>query len=158
MRSSGSATVTGIYVADAGGLPVSSLSEVAVAVGRGLAGDRYATGKGEWSYDARLCNDVTLIATEALEEVLDEGGPDLRAGRHRRNLETVGVDVLSLVGKRFRIGAVELRGDRPCHPCRYLDGVTGSPAMAALTDRGGLRATVLVGGTLRLGDLLAVEG
>ncbi len=144
--------LVGIYVTGAGGEPMRSLATAEVAVGQGLVGDRYAMGTGEWSYDARLCNDVTLMASEVLEDVLTDRGIDLRGGLSRRNLETSGVDLDALVGKRFWIGEVELRGDRPCDPCRYLDGVTGVPAMAALSGRGGLRATVLRGGQLHVGD------
>jgi MOSC domain-containing protein YiiM len=145
-------TVTGVFLADAGGRPMRSVTQAEAVPGQGLLGDRYQSGLGEWSYDARLCNDVTLIATEVLAAIVAEGGPELRDGLHRRNVETAGIDLMSLVGRRFRVGAVELRGDRACDPCRYLDGVVGVSAMAALRDRGGLRATVLGAGVLRVGD------
>lgn len=147
-----SASASGLFVADAGGQPMRSVAQADALLEQGLFGDRYQTGQGEWSYDARLCNDLTLIATETLEGILAEGGPNLLGGLHRRNVETTGIDLMSLVGKRFRVGAVELRGDRPCDPCRYLDRVTGVEAMAALRRRGGLRATVLGAGTLHVGD------
>ena len=67
------------------------------------------------------------------------------------------MDLDALVGHRFRVGEVELRGERPCEPCRYLDRVTGQPAKAALRGRGGLRATVLTGGRLRVGDLVVAR-
>ena len=150
-------TVVGLYVADSGGAPVRSVATIEAIAGEGLRGDRYATGRGEWSYDARLRNDVTLIATEVLERVRAESGIDLGSGRSRRNIETTGVDLDALVGKRFRLGHAVLHGDRTCDPCRYLDRVTGDPAMAVLTGRGGLRATVLLGGAVAVGDHLVVQ-
>ena len=141
-----------IHVASAGGEPMQVRTSADVQAGSGLEGDRYATGRGEWSTDPRLCNEITLVASEALEAALAETGVDLRGGRSRRNLTTTGVDLDALVGVEFHVGEVLLRGDRPCHPCRYLDGVTGAAAMAALTGRGGLRATVLGPGVLRVGD------
>lgn len=144
-----------IHLVEAAGLPPRSLRRADAAPG-GLVGDRYATGRGEWSADPALCNDVTLVATETLEALLTEG-LDLRDGRSRRNLQTAGVDLDALVGRRFRVGPVLLYGDRPCHPCAYLDRVTGLPARRALTGRGGLRATVLSGGALAVGDPIAPE-
>ncbi len=141
-----------IHVATTGGEPMQALDGADVTAGGGIDGDRYATARGEWSYDPRLCNEVTLVAAEALEAALTETGVDLRDGRSRRNLTTVGVDLDALVGREFLVGEVRLRGDRPCHPCPYLDGVTEAGARAALTDRGGLRATVVSGGRLHVGD------
>jgi len=142
----------GVYLAEAGGLAMRSV-QVAVAVaGQGLLGDRYQRGTGEWCYDRRLYDDVTLIAVEALDAASAEHGVHLQGGAARRNVETRGVDLQALVGCHFRIGEVVLRGNRPCEPCRYLDRVTGQPAKAALAGRGGLRATVITGGALRVGD------
>ncbi len=127
--------------------------QAAVAVaGQGLVGDRYQTGTGQWCYDRRLYDDVTLIATEALDAAGAEHGVQLHAGEARRNVETRGVDLQALVGRTFQIGEVVLRGNRACEPCRYLDRVTGQPAKAALNGRGGLRATVITVGAVRVGD------
>jgi MOSC domain-containing protein YiiM len=122
--------------------------------GQGLLGDRYQTGTGEWSYDPRLYDDVTLIAVEALTAARLEQDVHLAAGASRRNLETRGVDLDALIGRLFRVGEVVLYGERPCEPCRYLDRVTGQAARAALQGRGGLRATVVNGGQLRVGDVV----
>jgi len=118
----------------------------------GAGWDRYQAGTGQWCYDRRLYDDVTLIAAEALDAAGAEHGVHLHAGAARRNVETRGVDLLALVGRQFRIGEVVLRGNRACEPCRYLDRVTGQPAKTALAGRGGLRATVITGGALRGGD------
>jgi MOSC domain-containing protein YiiM len=149
--------VVGVYLGESGGLPMRSVESAVAVRGQGLLGDRYQTGTGEWSYDPRLYDDVTLIAVEALAAAGAEYGVRLEAGLSRRNLETSGVDLDALVGRLFRIGEVELRGERPCEPCRYLDRVTGQAAKEALRGRGGLRATVITGGRLRVGDLVAAH-
>lgn len=153
----GVAEVVGIYLADAGGRPMRSVRAVEAVAGQGLRGDRYQTGTGEWSYDPRLYDDVTLIAAEVLAAADVEQGIRLDAGGSRRNVETRGVDLDALVGRRFRVGEVELRGERPCEPCRYLDRVTGQSAKAALQGRGGLRASVIRGGVLQVGDVVAAQ-
>ena len=146
-----------MYVALSAGRPVRAVESATAVAGQGLLGDRYQTGSGEWSYDPRLYDDVTLIATEALTAARFERGVDLAAGASRRNVETRGVDLDALVGRVFQVGQVVLRGERACEPCRYLDRVTGQDAKAALLGRGGLRATVLVGGQLQVGDRITVS-
>ncbi len=144
--------VVGVYLAEAGGLAMRPVQAAVAVAGQGLVGDRYQTGTGQWCYHRRLYDDVTLIAVEALDAARSEHGVRLQAGGSRRNVETCGVDLQALVGRTFQIGEVVLQGNRPCEPCRYLDRVTGQPAKAALAGRGGLRATVVVGGALRVGD------
>ncbi len=144
--------VSAIYLAASAGLPMWPVEWVVAVAGQGLLGDRYQTGSGEWSYDPRLRSDVTLIAVEVLAVATAESGHQLGGGASRRNVHTQGVALDSLVGRHFTIGEVELRGERPCEPCRYLDRITSRPAKAALQGRGGLRATVIVGGRLAVGD------
>jgi MOSC domain-containing protein YiiM len=149
--------VTGVYLGESGGSPMRSVESAVAVPGQGLLGDRYQTGTGEWSYDPRLYDDVTLVAVEALAAAGAEYGVRLEAGLSRRNLETSGVDLDALIGRRFLVGEVVLRGERPCEPCSYLDRVTGQPAKEALRGRGGLRATVISGGCLRVGDLVVAR-
>ncbi len=149
--------VVGVYLAGAGGLAMRSVQSAVAVAGQGLVGDRYQTGTGQWCYDRRLYDDVTLIAVEALDAAGAEHGVHLQRGVARRNVETSGVDLQALVGRQFQIGEVVLHGNRPCEPCRYLDRVTGQPAKAALHGRGGLRASVITGGALRVGASVLVQ-
>jgi MOSC domain-containing protein YiiM len=64
------------------------------------------------------------------------------------------VDLNALVGRRFRLGEVELRGDRLCEPCATLRDRTG--VFRELVGRGGLRADVLVAGEFAPGDEIEV--
>ncbi len=144
--------VVGVHLAEAGGLAMRPVQSAVAVVGQGLVGDRYQAGTGEWCYDRRLCDDLTLIAAEALDDADAEHGVRLQGGAARRNVETCGVDLQALVGRTFQIGEVVLHGNQPCEPCRYLDRVTGQPAKAALAGRGGLRASVITGGQLGVGD------
>ncbi len=149
--------VVGVYLAEAAGLAMRPVRSAVAVAGQGLVGDRYQTGTGQWCYDRRLYDDVTLIAVEALDAAEAQHGVRLQAGGARRNVETRGVDLQALIGRTFQIGEVVLSGNRVCEPCRYLDRVTGQPAKAALAGRGGLRATVVVGGALRVGDRVQAQ-
>ena len=65
---------------------------------------------------------------------------------------TEGADLDALVGKTFAIGDAVLIGVRDCPPCAYLEGLTRPGVRAALEGGGGLRADVVQGGTVHLGD------
>ena len=67
---------------------------------------------------------------------------------------TRGIDLNALVGHRFRVGEVECRGDRLCDPCRPLERRTERGVLKGLANRGGLRADVVVGGTIAVGDAI----
>lgn len=143
--------VEGIYLAAAASEPLAAV-EVAVIGKAGLEGDRYAAGVGSFSRYPGAGRAVTLIEAEVIEEVLAATDLDLTDGRSRRNIVTRGVRLLSLMGRRFRLGTALLHGDRPADPCAVLERHIGPGLMEALKGRGGLRATVLEAGEVRLGD------
>ena len=86
-------------------------------------------------------------------------GVQMAHGEHRRNLVVAGIDLRALLGGTFRIGGATFRGERVCAPCKYLVRVTGQPAaFDALVGRGGIRAAVVDGGRVAVGDALEPAG
>ena len=128
--------------------------EAEVVAGRGIRGDRYFDGAGTFFEPGKSGQDLTLVEAEALEG-LAEAGIEIEARDSRRNVLTRGIDLNALVGERFRVGDVECRGDRFCDPCAHLQRLTRPGVLRGLAGRGGLRADVVSGGTIRVGD--AVE-
>jgi MOSC domain-containing protein YiiM len=149
--------VEGIFVTDGAGRPMRSLTEAVGVVGRGLAGDRYHEQKGY--YSSRPLpgggRELTLIEAEVLESLASEHGISLTPIECRRNVVTRGIPLLELIGQRFRVGELLCEGVRICEPCVYLEELTGKPVNEPLVHRGGLRASILEGGTLRIGDVVA---
>ena len=133
------------------------LASVEALAGIGLEGDRYALGIGEFSTQPAVDRDITLIAAEELGRLAVSMGITLAASESRRNVTTRGVALNDLVGRRFRVGDVVLQGTRLCEPCTHLEAVTGKPLMRPLVHRAGLRAMILVGGTISVGDAIAAE-
>lgn len=123
---------------------------VAVA-GSGLEGDRYAAGRGTFSARGGSGRDVTLIEAEAIE-ALNAAGVALGPLDARRNLVVSGLGLDALIGRRFRVGDIECRGARRCEPCAHLERLTVPGALRGLVHRGGLRADLLSGGEIRVGD------
>jgi MOSC domain-containing protein YiiM len=144
--------VEAIHIAPARAAPMEPIAEVNAIAGVGLAGDRYAAGLGRWSDDPKVDRDITLVEAEELERLAAEDGIRLRPGETRRNVTTRGIRLNELVGRRFRIGAVVCEGTRLCEPCQYLTDLVGRPILRPLVHRAGLRARILAGGPIRLGD------
>jgi MOSC domain-containing protein YiiM len=140
-------------IAVRGGDPV-AVSSVRAIAGQGLEGDRYCgdpRGPRVVPADQR---EVTLVEIEAIEALARDHGLVLAAGDSRRNLVTRGVPLNHLVGRAFAIGDAVLVGQSPCDPCTRLARHTSRPVMRALVNRGGLRARIVTGAVLRVGDVI----
>jgi MOSC domain-containing protein YiiM len=157
--STGAGDLEGIHVAATASAPMRTLESAELVAGVGIVGDRYAAGIG--FYSPRPSDpggrEVTLIEAETLDWLAAEHRILLGPGEHRRNLTTRGVRLGELVGRRFRIGSVPLEGVRDCPPCEHLEELTGKPVLKPLVERGGLRARVLEGGTIRVGDPIVLD-
>jgi MOSC domain-containing protein YiiM len=132
------------------------IPSVEVVVGEGLRGDRYGAGIGAAQFRGRRSpeKEVTLIAREAIEAANSEFNYSIKHLETRRNLLTESTPLNALVGKSFRVGQVVLKGLELCEPCGYLERRTFTGIVAALKGRGGLRCTVIEGGTVRIGDMI----
>jgi MOSC domain-containing protein YiiM len=149
----GGGTLTGIFIAASAEGPMRSLSEVRAIPGRGLEGDRYSRAAGTFSKGHEPDSELTLIESEAVEALALERSVTLQPSEARRNLVTHGIALNDLVGREFMVGEVRVLGHGLCEPCSHLVRLTGQRAiLSGLTHRGGLRAQILVGGTLRVGD------
>jgi MOSC domain-containing protein YiiM len=133
-------------------------TEVEVRAELGIVGDRY------YAQAVHKNAAVTLIDAAALDEVvqaLDLTGP-LDPHLTRRNIAIRGFPIDELAahrapdgsrvpGRRFMLGPITFQANRPANPCAWMDEVLAPGAMKALRGRGGIRATPLTSGLLRLG-------
>ena len=152
-----SGRVEAIFVAaGGGGQPMRPLAAAVAVAGRGLEGDRYHDRTGYYSERPSPGGgrELTLIEAEVLESLATEHGITLAPVECRRNLVTRGIRLLELIGHRFRVGELLCEGVRICEPCVYLEQLTGKPVNEPLVHRGGLRANILEGGRIRLGDVI----
>jgi MOSC domain-containing protein YiiM len=142
-----------IYLAAIAEAPTWSVQEVVALAGVGLEGDRYSANAGSFSAKPKPGRQITLIEAEAIEALEQELGLKVAPGETRRNLVTRGVALNHLVGQDFSVGEVRLRGLELCEPCADLARMTAKPQiLPGLIHRGGLRAEILVGGVIRVGD------
>lgn len=145
--------VESIHIASLAETPMRGLGEIRAIAGLGLEGDRYASGTGSYSTKPKPGRQLTLVEAEAIEALERDLGLALAPGETRRNLMTRGVALNHLVGREFTVGEVRLRGFELCEPCASLARMTGKPQiLPGLIHRGGLRAEILEGGVIRVGD------
>jgi len=149
--------IESIHVAESEGQPMRAVDRIRLIAGIGLAGDRYAMGRGHFSGTPGSGRALTLIEAEVIESLRNDAGIALAPGDARRNLVTRGIALNALVGRRFRVGGVLCQGTRLCEPCNYLDAVAGMPLLQPLRNRGGLRADVLEDGEIAIGDAVRPE-
>ena len=124
--------------------------EAEASAGRGLAGDRYASGSGK--------RGITLIQAEHLPVIAALAGhAEIAPALLRRNLVVSGIPLIALKGRRFRIGDVLLEGTDPCDPCSRMEDALGAGGYNAMRGMGGLCARILEGGSLRVGDVVVAE-
>ena len=154
MPSNGS--VHSIHIAALASEPTVPVEEVRAVAGQGLEGDRYFDGKGSWSKTPGTGRQVTLIEYEAIEALERDYKMTIEPGQARRNIVTRGVALNHLVGREFRVGEVRLRGMRLNEPCNHLASLTDEKVKQGLVHRGGLRADIVSGGVIRVGDEIRV--
>ena len=144
----------GIFIAPTAKAPMVSLPDARAIPGRGLEGDRYFHDAGTFSKGFEPDSELTLIESEVIDALVREQAITLGVAEPRRNLATRDVRLNDLVGREFMIGAVRVLGHGLCEPCAHLERVTGEALLGPLLRRGGLRAQILSGGTLRVGDVI----
>ena len=144
--------VEGIYIIDTHGELPEPVESVRAIAGRGLEGNRYF-----FDGDAPSGQALTLIAAEAVEAMDREHGISIEPRESRRNVVTRGIDVNELVGRRFRVGAVECRGVELCEPCAGLQAMTKPGVIKGLVHRGGLNADILSDGEISVGDAVVAD-
>jgi MOSC domain-containing protein YiiM len=146
--------VVALYISESASVPMLETQQVELEAGKGVVGDRYYSGKGTFSEKLAGLPDVelTLIESEEVDLFNKEYGHSFSAGDFRRNIVTEGVRLNDLEGKEFQIGDVRLRGVRLCEPCAHLAGILTSDIMPAMVHKTGLRAQIVSGGAVTVGE------
>ncbi|MEZ5498414.1 MAG: MOSC domain-containing protein [Steroidobacteraceae bacterium] len=145
-----------ICIARAPGGDLVELESVELVAGQGIVGDRYFGRRVEPGQN------LTLVAAEQILAINAEYGTTYDLLATRRNLVTRGVDLNTLIGKEFSVGAARLIGVELCEPCatlgKRLAGSGRPPARVVkqFLHRAGLRADIVAGGAIRRGDPLSI--
>jgi hypothetical protein len=133
----------------AGGL-MQAVKSVEAIAGQGLTGDRYARGEGSFNRGRQGRRQVTLINGRFFP------GSGFEYVETRRNIVTLGIELMDLIGKEFRVGEALMLGAKYCDPCLRPSALSGKATAFkdVFHDRGGLVAEILESGMIRVDDLV----
>jgi MOSC domain-containing protein YiiM len=130
--------------------PVFEVDSIECVAGHGIRGDRF------FDYRDSYKGQVTFFAEEVyLALCAGLHVDDKPVSAARRNIITRGVDLNALIGKDFEVQGVRFLGTEECRPCYWMDQALAPGAEKFLKGRGGLRATILTDGVLRVTEVAA---
>ena len=162
-RFAGQGRVEAILLRPARLAPMASVSEVVAEPGRGLIGDRRSVALR--TAEPAQKREVTIFQAEHLPVIAAWLGlPSVNPVRLRRNLVVSGINLLSMrslfadVRLEWQFGEeVILEVTGSCHPCSRMEAELGEGGYNAMRGHGGVTARVLVGGTIRVTDLVRLR-
>ncbi|MBN8900250.1 MAG: MOSC domain-containing protein, partial [Rhodospirillales bacterium] len=108
----------------------------------GLEGDHYRS-RGQRTRQVTLVQAEHLPAIASYLSVRDVAPESLR-----RNLVVSGINLLALVGRRFRVGDAVLEGTGACHPCSRMEETFGPGGYNAVRGHGGITARIVGAGLI----------
>ena len=94
---------------------IKEVVSIEVLVNKGVIGDRHFK-----DFNDPYCQ-LSLIESENIDYYNLKYGLNIPYVNFRRNIVTKGIRLNELVGKKFKIGNVELEGVDLCRPCRASD-------------------------------------
>lgn len=127
---------------DVGEAPAVNHQELSLQPLKGITDDRFEHGRYPLTF-------FSLEVAEFMEKELDR---KIDISDFRRNIVISGINLCELIDRQFRIGAVLFEGMAHCNPCPWMNAVIDKDAYALMKGRGGLRARVVEGGRLGLGQ------
>jgi MOSC domain-containing protein YiiM len=136
------------------GQPLSGVESVEAVADQGLVGDLRKFGR--FGSDGKPGKrQVTLIAREEIAgHAAALGLMAIAPGRVRSNIETTGLDLMSLVGRQVRVGTAILLFVEGRTPCEQMDEICQGLRERMKDDRQGVLAKVVQSGTIRVGDCI----
>ena len=130
---------------------IEEVSSIEVLANKGVVGDRHFDEYND------PYNQLTLIESENIDYYNTKFGLDIPYKDFMRNVVTKGIQLNDLIGKKIKIGNVEVEGIDLCRPCRHLTEVLNqSNILKEFLRRGGLRCQILNSSTINVDDEIKV--
>ena len=127
--------------------PIREVDAIEVIANKGVVGDRHFQESND------PYNQLSIIEAENIDYYNIKYGINIPYVNFRRNIITKGVKLNDLVGKKFSIGKVKLKGIDLCRPCRHLtDMLSQDNILKEFLRRGGLRCEILSSSKINIGD------
>jgi MOSC domain-containing protein YiiM len=135
------------------GAPLRSVDAIEVLAGQGIAGEPRYFGRVNQTTGRPSRRQISLIEREQIAEHAEAVGLKIiQPGAVRANIETRGIDLVSLVGQHIEIGDAVLLLYEPRKPCQKMDAVCNGLRALMENRRQGVMAEVTRSGRIRVND------
>jgi|TARA_B100001094_G_scaffold284419_1_gene297894 MOSC domain-containing protein YiiM len=134
-------------ITDINNKEIKEVKSIEVLANKGVIGDRHFK-----DFNDPYCQ-LSLIESENIDYYNLKYGLDIPYINFRRNIVTKGIQLNELVGKKLKIGKVNLEGIDLCRPCRHLtEMLSQDNILKEFLRRGGLRCQILSSSSINIGD------
>ena len=138
-------------ITDKNNKEIKEVNSIEVLANKGVIGDRHFD-----DFNDPYCQ-LSLIESENIDYYNFKYGLNIPYINFRRNIVTKGIQLNELVGKKIKIGNVNIEGIDLCRPCRHLTEMLGQEnILKEFLRRGGLRCQVLSSSQIKIGDEIKI--
>ena len=135
------------------GAALQSVESIEVVAAKGILGEPRYFGRKSRETGQPSRRQVTLIEREQIAEHASALGlQSISPGAVRANIETLGIRLISLIGREIEIGEAVLLLYAPRDPCAKMDAICRGLRELMLNNRQGVLAEVVRSGKIRVGD------
>ena len=130
---------------------IKEVNFIEVLANKGVVGDRHFS-----DFNDPYCQ-LSLIESENIDYYNLKYDLNIPYLNFRRNIITKGIELNDLVGKKLKIGKVDVEGIDLCRPCRHLTEMLNQEnILKEFLRRGGLRCQILSSSQIRVGDEIKI--
>ena len=130
---------------------IQEVESINVLANKGIVGDRHFD-----DYNDPYCQ-LSLIESENIDYYNTKFGLNINYVDFRRNIITRGIELNHLVGKKLKIGNVEVEGIDLCRPCKHLTEILNQDnILKEFLRKGGLRCQILSSSKISVGDTIKI--
>ena len=138
-------------IADKNNREIKEVNSIEVLANKGVIGDRHFDDFND------PYSQLSLIESENIDYYNFKYGLNIPYINFRRNIVTKGIQLNELVGKKIKIGNVNIEGIDLCRPCRHLTEMLGQEnVLKEFLRRGGLRCQILSSSQIKIGDEIKI--
>ena len=138
-------------ISDKNNKEIKEVNSIEVLANKGVIGDRHFD-----DFNDPYCQ-LSLIESENIDYYNFKYGLNIPYINFRRNIVTKGIQLNELVGKKIKIGNVNIEGIDLCRPCRHLTEMLGQEnILKEFLRRGGLRCQILSSSQIKIGDEIKI--
>ena len=139
------------------GAPLQCVEAIEVIEAKGILGEPRYFGRLSRDIGQPNRRQISLIEREQLlEHAAGLGLKSIPPGAVRANIETLGINLVALVGREVELGQALLLIYAAREPCAKMDAVCRGLRERMTNNRQGVLAQVLRSGTVRVGDSITV--